>query len=61
VIVLPAFAMVEWFFKSLKGECAELESERILAAGMNIAQSGIAVFVFKIRTASGVLVKLADG
>jgi hypothetical protein len=53
--------MVEWFFKSLKGECAELESERILAAGMNIAQSGIAVFVFKIRTASGVLVKLADG
>jgi hypothetical protein len=59
--VFPAFAMVEWFFKTLNGDCAELESEPILPAGMNIAQSGIAVFVFKIRTASGVLVKLADG
>ena len=53
--------MVEWFFSTLNGDFAEWDSDRILAAGMNIPQSGTAVFVFKTRTASEVLLKLADG
>ena len=61
MLVLPALTMVEWFFRTLKGDCAEWDNDRILAAGINIPQSGTAVFVFKTRTAAVVLLKSADG
>lgn len=53
--------MVEWFFSTLNGDCAEWDSERILAAGMNIPQSGTAVFVPRTRIAAVVLLKFGDG
>ena len=61
MLVLPALTMVAWFFSTLNGDFAEWDSKRILAAGMNIPQSGTAVLVFRTRTASMVLLKLADG
>lgn len=59
--MLPALTIVRWVFKTLKGDWAEWDRERMLLAGMNIPQSGMAVFVFNTRTASVVRLKLASG